>query len=120
MADEIIKIPLKLLKPVGTFLREQINRLERRSSELENDDPFKDPTRINDNAAPDADAAEQFGHARIEAMRSELTRKIIQTRKALARLKIGKYGICEVCGELIDTDRLMVYPEATRCARHAD
>jgi len=27
----------------------------------------------------------------------------------------GKYGICDKCGEMIDTDRLAVRPEATVC-----
>ncbi|MFV1917404.1 MAG: TraR/DksA family transcriptional regulator, partial [Patescibacteria group bacterium] len=76
-------------------------------------------SRVSDNASPDTDAAEQFGHARTTAIREQIDRKIIQTKKALTRVKIGKYGVCEVCGEMIDTDRLMVYPEATLCARDA-
>lgn len=119
MADNIIQIPQKLLDPIGAFLKSQLKRLERRKSELEKDDPFQDTSRVTDNAAPDTDAAEQFGHARAQALREEVDRKIIQTRKALSRVKIGKYGTCEVCGEMIDTDRLMAYPEATRCAKHA-
>ncbi len=34
-------------------------------------------------------------------------------------LRIGRYGICEDCGKMIDTDRLMVYPETTLCAQDA-
>ena len=49
----------------------------------------------------------------------QMERGIIQTRKALSRIKIGKYGICEDCGQMIDTDRLMIYPEATLCAKDA-
>jgi len=78
-----------------------------------------DESRVSDNASPDTDAAEQFGHARTSAIRDQLDRKIIQTKKALARVKIGNYGICEDCGEMIDTDRLMIYPEATLCANDA-
>ena len=69
-----------------------------------------------DNASPDTDAAEQFGHARASAIKEQLDRKIIQTKKALSMVKIGKYGICEDCAKMIDTDRLMIYPEATLCA----
>ena len=93
--------------------------MQRRKKEIEKEDPFKDTDRIIDNASPDTEAAEQFGHARTSAIRKELQRKIIQTRKALTRIKIGKYGICEDCGQMIDTDRLMAYPEATLCARDA-
>ncbi|MBX4205878.1 TraR/DksA C4-type zinc finger protein [Candidatus Microgenomates bacterium] len=49
------------------------------------------------------------------ALKEQLDRRIIQTRKALSRIRIGKYGICENCGKMIDTDRLMVYPDATKC-----
>lgn len=119
MADKVnpLQIPNKLLSPIGDFLKAQLKRLEKRRSRLEQDDPFADGGRSDNHASPDTEAAEQFGHARIEAMRRELDRRIIQTRKALTRVKIGKYGICESCGKMIDTDRLVIYPEATLCVK---
>ena len=113
--SKTVKIPKRFLGPVGDFLRRELSRLERRKRQVESDDPFKDEGRLEDNASPDADAAEQFGHAKTSAVKNQLDRRIIQTRKALARVKIGRYGICEECGKMIDTDRLIAYPEATRC-----
>lgn len=110
------RIPTDLLKPVGLFLQTKLNELKKTRREVAKEDPFKDITRVTDNASPDDDAAEQFGHARTLAIKEQLDRKIIQTKKALARIKIGKYGICADCGNMIDTDRLMVYPEAIYCA----
>lgn len=118
-AGQIGKYPARLVAPVGRFLQAKLKVLERRKKDIEQEDPFQDASRIVDNASPDTDAAEQFGHARTTAIREQLDRKIIQTKKALARVKVGKYGICEECGEMIDTDRLMVYPEATLCAKDA-
>jgi DnaK suppressor protein len=112
-----IKFPAKLLAPVGVFLKTQLKRLERRKKVIGEEDPFIDTSRTMDNASPDTDAAEQFGHARTSAIKEQLDKKIIQTKKALTRVKIGKYGTCEDCGEMIDTDRLIVYPEATMCAK---
>lgn len=112
-----VTYPVRLLRPVGDFLLTQLKHLEKRKSQLGKDDPFANIDRINDNAAPDADADEQYGHARISAVREQLERKIIQTRRALTMIKIGKYGICEECGEMIDTERLMIYPEATLCVK---
>lgn len=109
--------PKNLLNPIGKFLRDSLKHLERRKKDIEKEDPFKDFERGNENASPDTDAAEQFGHARSSAIRRELDRKIIQTRKALSRIKIGKYGICDDCGKMIDTERLMVNPIATYCAK---
>lgn len=115
--DTVLEFPKKLLEPVGKFLQDRLKTLEKRKKEIETEDPFRDTGRVVDNASPDTDAAEQFGHARTSAIKEQLDKKIIQTRKAMARVKIGKYGICEDCGEMIDTDRLMAYPEATLCAR---
>jgi RNA polymerase-binding transcription factor DksA len=112
----VIHFPSKLLSPVAAFLKKNLQLLKKRRSEIEKEDPFRDSTRLIDNASPDADAAEQFGHARTSAIKEQIDRKIIQTRKALTRIRIGKYGICEDCSKMIDTDRLMVYPEATLCA----
>lgn len=116
LGKDIITFPGKLLSPVANFLVGKLKTLEKRRKEISREDPFRDTTRLIDNASPDADAYEQFGHARTTAIKEQLDRKIIQTRKALSRIKIGKYGICEDCGKMIDTDRLMVYPEATLCA----
>jgi len=110
-----IHFPATVLLPVSSFLQDQLKRLERQKRDLKEEDPFSNASRVDDNAALDTEAEEQFGHARTSAIRSELDKIIIQVRKALTRVKIGKYGICENCGKMIDTDRLMVYPEATRC-----
>lgn len=110
-----LKFPATLLYPVEMFLRRKLSQLENNRKKIDEEDPFKDVGRVTDNAAPDTEADEQFGHARVSAIRYQLDRKIIQTRLALTRVKVGKYGICENCGKMIDTDRLMIYPEATLC-----
>jgi DnaK suppressor protein len=112
-----VTFPDSVLKPVKEFLHLQEKQLNEKKKSLEAQDPFRDPKRVLDNASPDADAAEQFGHANVEGLKREIDRKLIQIRKALTRMKIGKYGTCERCGEMIDTDRLMVFPEATLCVK---
>src|SRR3989344_2381264 len=113
----VVMFPKKLLEPVSFFLQERLSKLEKTRKEISKEDPFKDLSRVNNNASHDTDAEEQFGHAKTSAIKEQLDRKIIQTRKALTMIKIGKYGICEDCGKMIDTDRLMIYPEATLCAK---
>ena len=118
MADKHpVAFPRNLVEPVANFLKGQLSHLEKRRSEIVTDDPFFVPGRASDNASPDTDAEEQFGHARASAIRHELDRKIVQTRRALSRIKVGKYGLCTSCGQMIDTDRLMIYPEATLCIK---
>jgi RNA polymerase-binding transcription factor DksA len=110
-----IRFPASVLVPVNNFLKEQLKTLQKQKNNLKEEDPFSNTERANDNAALDTEAEEQFGHARTLALRSELDKRIIEVRKSLTRVKVGKYGICENCGKMIDTDRLMIYPEATRC-----
>ncbi len=113
----MVAFPAKLVEPIGRVLRREDKKLEIRKQEISQSDPFKDVRRLSDNAAPDADAEEQFGHERAKAMREQVEKKQIQIRKALSRIKIGKYGICEKCNQMIDTDRLMIMPEATICIK---
>jgi len=77
-------------------------------------DPFADAQRASQNSLEE-DVDEQIGHFETEIKVSFIKKQIIQLRKALSRLKIGKYGICEKCGKMIDTDRLAVGPEVTVC-----
>lgn len=113
------RFPQSVLIPVSHFLTARLKTMEKRKKEINREDPFKDTSRVDDNAAPDIEADEQFGHARASALSSAVGKRIIQIRKALTRIKVGKYGICEECGQMIDTDRLIAFPEATLCAKDA-
>lgn len=119
MSKDTPKLPSSLLAPVADFLRNRLTELQKQKKELAKEDPFRDTSRVTDNAAPDIEADEQFGHARTSALKNSVSKSIVQIRKALARVKIGKYGICEECGQMIDTDRLIAYPEATFCTKDA-
>jgi len=110
-----VAYPKEVVAPVKKYLGQKLSDLERRKKIITREDPFSDSSRLNDNAAIDGDAAEQFGHMRANALKGTLDRAIIQIRKALSRIKIGKYGMCERCGKFIDTDRLMILPETTVC-----
>lgn len=110
-----ISFPAHLLEPIRRFLKREEKQLEKRKKSLEKEDPFDDPARLTDNASPDVSAAVQFGHSRIDALRQEIDRRLIEIHKALTSLRIGRYGICQECGQMIDTDRLMAKPEATLC-----
>ncbi len=111
----IIAYPEEVLRPVRDYLSGRLFGLERRKKELVKSDPYEDKARLDDNAAMDADAAETTGHMEVSAVKQAMDRSIIQVRKALSRIKFGKYGVCEKCGKMIDTDRLMIMPETTIC-----
>ena len=73
--DGEIRFPANVLAPVGQFLRLRLTNLKKRKQDIEKEDPFKDTDRIIDNASPDTDAAEQFGHARTSALRQQIEKK---------------------------------------------
>ena len=112
-----IKFPANILAPIKHFLSREERRLKKRKAAIVKEDPFQDVRRLGDNAATDAEATEQVGHERSQAVKKEVDRKLIQIRKALTRIKLGSYGSCEKCSKMIDTDRLMVVPEATLCVK---
>lgn len=119
MADNKQKFtfPQTVLKPVKTFLTEELKILKKQIEQVEKDDPFSNEDRVDDNAKPDMEADEQFGHARSKAISGQMNKRMIQIKKALSRVKLGEYGLCEECGEFINTKRLMVYPETTKCVK---
>ncbi len=110
-----IPFPKQVLSPIKNYLSSMQHILERRKKGLDKEDPFKDPARVDDNAAIDADAAEISGHDRVEALRFEIDRRLIMVRKALTKIKVGRYGLCENCGKMIDTDRLAANPTSELC-----
>ena len=107
--------PLRVLRPIENFLRKEEKKLKERKVTLAKEDPFVDPSRLNDNAAVDADAAEETGHERVSALKKEIDKGLIKIRKALTRIKLGRYGLCVRCGKMIDTDRLAANPTAEHC-----
>lgn len=110
------KNPNKLLGSVKNFLEFELLRSKRSKKEMEKSDPFADEQRVNENSFEE-DLDEQIGHFDSEVKVRFLAKRIVQLRKALTRLRLGKYGICEVCGKMIDTERLSINPEATTCVK---
>ncbi|NPA91285.1 MAG: hypothetical protein GXO55_07540 [Chloroflexi bacterium] len=50
------------------------------------------------------------------ARRDLLLERIAMLEEAIERLEKGQYGICEVCGNPIEPERLELFPETTLCA----
>jgi DnaK suppressor protein len=53
------------------------------------------------------------------ALRQSLEEKAKSIRAALRKMQEGGYGICEVCGQEIDAERLEVLPHTTLCIKCA-
>jgi len=113
--EQFMGFPAWVLKPVRDYLKSEEKRLKEKKARLTKEDPFSDVDRIDDNAAVDTDVAEQVGHERVQAIKLEVDKGLINIRKALTRIKLGSYGTCAKCGAMIDTDRLAINPTAEYC-----
>jgi len=109
-----INFPANLLAPIKKFLEKEIDESKRNRKEIKKGDPFNDHGRTSENSLEE-DVDEQIGHFDSEVKVKFLAKRLAQLRKALTRIKLGKYGVCEKCGKMIDTDRLAIKPEATTC-----
>ncbi len=109
------KFPSDVLDQVRTALEEEKSKVAVRIAELAAQDPYRDPDRVNDNAASDAEASEESNHDRYAAMVEELKARVYALDEALVRVGSGTYGFCVRCGNMIDTDRLSIVPTATLC-----
>ena len=112
--NNVVNFPNKLIAPIKQFLESELKKLHKTKDSLSKADPFKDEARTTNNSLDD-DVDEQIGHFDSQAKIKFLGRQIVQIRKALTRIKLGKFGICEKCGKMIDTDRLAIKPDTTIC-----
>jgi RNA polymerase-binding transcription factor DksA len=65
-----------------------------------------------------ADAAEA-ANERVSTL-AELENRYQAIMRAQAKIPAGTYGICEVSGEPIETERLLVNPAARTCMHHME
>lgn len=114
-----IHFPPKILSPLIKSLRSEEQKLTKRRRDLEAEDPFNDNDRLTNNAAVDTEAAEEFGHDRVSALKLEVDKTLINIRKTLTKIKLGRFGLCDHCHQLIDTDRLAIDPTVSLCIRCA-
>ncbi len=110
-----VKFPSSVLQPVRDYLMSEEKRLSLKEKNLKKEDPFSDVDRGEDNAAVDTEVNELVGHERVQAIKLEVGKTLINIRKALTRINLGSYGTCAKCGKMIDTDRLAVNPTAEFC-----
>jgi RNA polymerase-binding transcription factor DksA len=65
-----------------------------------------------------ADKQEEFQEN--SAVSNNLELRFNEVKSALQKIEEGKYGICEVCGQPIEEDRLEANPAAKTCKQHME
>lgn len=111
-----MSFPQRFISPIKHFLETELIKSKRAKKNLTKADPFSDEGRVLENSFEE-DLDEQIGHFETEVKAKFLNKRIVQLRKALTRIKFGKFGLCESCGKMIDTDRLAINPSATTCVK---
>ncbi|MDP2860799.1 MAG: prolipoprotein diacylglyceryl transferase [bacterium] len=115
MFKKIISFPMVAIKAIASTLERQRQETEKRIMALKKEDPYEDTSRLVDNASDDTEAAEEIGHERTVALKAELEKHLAKIKKALSKIGVGKYGICDKCGKAIDPARLKIFPMADTC-----
>lgn len=109
------KYPKELLTDIETFFLNERKNVEKRLSQISEEDPYHDRESTANSADVTVDATEDILHENATANKGALERKLKEIDMALERVKLGKYGMCKKCDQLIDTDRLSSNPFALYC-----
>lgn len=111
----MIVFPQKILTQIKEYLQSNLSDTEKRFNQLKKEDPTADKDHMHESMTDDDEAVARSQHTRVQVLQDQLSRTMIQIRRALTKIKIGRYGVCESCGTMIDTDRLAAMPSATLC-----
>ena len=116
MARKLAKSTINRFK---AQLKDERDRLTAMIDELEEE---RVQARLNETASernPDADSVDggtmAFEYEKELALVENARDLLRKVEHAEETIKKGKYGICEVCGEVIPVARLSVLPYATTC-----
>ncbi len=111
----------KKLPVPPTLLRDLVVKLWKRSKELKKEEELvkqADPL-MSDESSDRSESAESTAvdvEKTIQDARLNLIQSArLEIKKALAKVRIGTYGVCEVCKKPIDLARLKAFPQATKC-----
>lgn len=98
-------------------LEGQLGQIGRRNPQNKSDwevKPLEEPeTSFRDEVASELEEMDKR-----EEVELSLEHRLREVNQALERLKQGRYGICEIGGEPIETKRLRINPAARTCKVH--
>lgn len=113
-------ISKSFLKSIQDLLKKKDKELAREELVLEKGDSYNVPGRDTMNNEDVDEAKEDEQHENTDILKKSIEEMRLQIRKALSMIKIGTYGVCEVCHKPIDAARLKAFPQATTCVECED
>ncbi|MCX6819933.1 MAG: TraR/DksA C4-type zinc finger protein [Candidatus Adlerbacteria bacterium] len=99
-------------------VEEELKNLGWKNDAGEWDAAVKDIDQSATEADEVADRIEEFEENQTEI--AEIQVHWHDIKRALAKIEEGTYGLCEICGEAIEEDRLEANPSARTCKTHID
>ncbi|OGC49806.1 hypothetical protein A2716_00375 [candidate division WWE3 bacterium RIFCSPHIGHO2_01_FULL_40_23] len=108
------------LKNIRDLLLRKDKELAKEETLLKKEDAYNLPERDVLNNEEADEAFEDTSHEMTSILSKSISEMRLQIRKALAKINIGTYGICEVCHKPIDPARLKAFPQATMCLECAE
>jgi DnaK suppressor protein len=113
----------KLIEELKEKLEAQKNSIQKELENFATEDPnlkhnwdTKYPNREDGDKDEEADEVQEYDN--MLSLEHSLELKLKDVKAALEKMKEGKYGICEKCGEPIEEERLRAAPEARLCMKH--
>ena len=110
----------KKLEAEKKLLEKELEKVGRRNpdnlSDWEATPIDRDASQADENTV--ADSIE--GYEENVAIVNTLETRYQDLKSALDKLKHGTYGLCQVCGEEIDAERLEANPSARKCREHME
>lgn len=106
----------KFVVQIEKHLTSQEEELSGQIDRLAKEDPFMRPDRTSERIPEFMEESREVQEKEIaDEERGLLEEQRKDVRDALTRIKEGKYGICENCGEEIERARLKANPQARYC-----
>lgn len=105
---------MNTFEKIKKLLVKQQKKVEKDLKALEQDDPVLNSGPA-ESSEPGTDSWLADVHSRVVAVKISLQDMLLNTRKALEKMRSGKYGKCENCGKMIESERLEAMPTATLC-----
>lgn len=105
---------MKTFERIKKLLLRQRKKVEGDLEAIKDDDPVMEYG-AHESTEPGTDSWMADAHSRVVAVKKNLQYLLDSTKKALDRLRTGKYGKCDKCGHMIEEARLEVIPAATLC-----
>ena len=111
----------KKLEAEKKLLEEELGKVGRRNPDNLSDWEATPPVDRDTSQADENTVADSIeGYEENVAIVNTLETRYQDLKSALDKIKHNTFGLCQVCGEEIDTERLEANPSARKCREHME